>query len=117
MFEERRMKTCPPERNAASEIPGWKSPKFTFEAAAGNEKLPSDLRPCAVPQYTEREKPLALLAPTSNLVNCAEVPRSPPARVVIAPARLIVCGAAKFPLPSPGKRYRALPPLAATIRS
>src|SRR5258708_38552713 len=102
MFEERRMKTCTPERNAASEIPGWKSPKFTFEAAAGNEKLPSDLRPCAVPQYTEREKPLALLGPASNLVNCAGAPRSPPARLVTAPARLIVWGAAKLPPPWPG---------------
>src|SRR5882672_7475441 len=104
MLEERRMKTCPPERNAASEIPGWKSPKLTFEAAAAREKLPNDLRPCAVPLYADREKPLALLTPTSSLVNCAEVPRSPPAIVVIAPDRLNVCGASKLPLPSPAKR-------------
>src|SRR6266700_1880526 len=116
MVEERRMKTCPPEINAASEIPDWKSPKFTLEAAAGNEKLASALSPCAAPLYTDSEKPLLLLIPTINLVYCAEVPRSPPARVVIAPDRLIACGASKFPLPSPAKRYRAFPPFAATTK-
>src|SRR5882724_7080050 len=72
MVEERRMKTWPPARKAASEVPGWNSPKFTFAAAAAREKLPNDLRPCAVPLYTEREEPLALLTPTSSLVYCAE---------------------------------------------